>query len=266
MTHDGMAWPRMTRTWHTGTWCKGRATATLDTEPEASGEEVVMAAPWSSTETLPEPSFPVRRMDFAFDPAEVPRDWYRNDVFLTAIWDSLSLLFPRGRALLRRLGQALRQADRRPRAPRRRPGLHRPGGDAREGAPGLQRDPRGPGSGDRPPAGGRGPRAAPRGPPGPPPAGPARGDVRARALHGDPRRAAPGDRRAQRRHRPLGPGALDVARPRGERAQVGGLRRVPGDRGPLRAPRRRDGRDLGDLHRRSRACSTRACSPPRASC
>jgi predicted metal-dependent hydrolase len=37
-----------------------------------------------------------RRVDFDFDPAVVPRDWYRNDPHLTTFWNALSLLFPEG--------------------------------------------------------------------------------------------------------------------------------------------------------------------------
>jgi predicted metal-dependent hydrolase len=37
-----------------------------------------------------------RRIDFEFDPASVPREWYRGDAHLTAFWNALSLLFPEG--------------------------------------------------------------------------------------------------------------------------------------------------------------------------
>jgi predicted metal-dependent hydrolase len=37
-----------------------------------------------------------RRLDFDFDPAVVPRDWYRGDAHLTTFWNALSLLFPEG--------------------------------------------------------------------------------------------------------------------------------------------------------------------------
>lgn len=37
-----------------------------------------------------------RRLDFDFDPARVPRDWYRGDAHLTTFWNALSLLFPEG--------------------------------------------------------------------------------------------------------------------------------------------------------------------------
>jgi predicted metal-dependent hydrolase len=37
-----------------------------------------------------------RRVEFDFDPAAVPRDWYRGDVHLTTFWNALSLLFPEG--------------------------------------------------------------------------------------------------------------------------------------------------------------------------
>ncbi len=38
----------------------------------------------------------MRRVDFAFDPRTVPRDWYRGDAHLTTFWNALSLLFPEG--------------------------------------------------------------------------------------------------------------------------------------------------------------------------
>ncbi len=37
-----------------------------------------------------------RRLDFTFDPAAVPRHWYRRDAHLTAFWNAMSLLFPEG--------------------------------------------------------------------------------------------------------------------------------------------------------------------------
>jgi predicted metal-dependent hydrolase len=37
-----------------------------------------------------------RRVDFEFDAASVPRDWYRGDLHLTHFWNALSLLFPEG--------------------------------------------------------------------------------------------------------------------------------------------------------------------------
>ena len=37
-----------------------------------------------------------RRVDFDFDPHVVPLDWYRGDAHLTTFWDALSLLFPEG--------------------------------------------------------------------------------------------------------------------------------------------------------------------------
>ena len=37
-----------------------------------------------------------RRVDFDFDPAVVPRNWYRDDAHLTTFWNALSLLFPEG--------------------------------------------------------------------------------------------------------------------------------------------------------------------------
>src|SRR5271165_1118611 len=37
-----------------------------------------------------------RRVDFDFDAASVPRDWYRGDLHLTTFWNALSLLFPEG--------------------------------------------------------------------------------------------------------------------------------------------------------------------------
>ncbi len=39
---------------------------------------------------------PRRQLDFAFDPAAVPRDWMNDDAFLTTHLDALSLLFPEG--------------------------------------------------------------------------------------------------------------------------------------------------------------------------
>ena len=41
-------------------------------------------------------SIPRRNMDFEFDPARVPRDWYRDDPYITSMLDALSLLFPEG--------------------------------------------------------------------------------------------------------------------------------------------------------------------------
>jgi hypothetical protein len=41
-------------------------------------------------------SLTMRRVDFAFDPRAVPRDWYRGDAHLTTFWNALSLLFPEG--------------------------------------------------------------------------------------------------------------------------------------------------------------------------
>jgi predicted metal-dependent hydrolase len=37
-----------------------------------------------------------RRVEFDFDPAQVPRDWYRGDPHLTSFWNAMSLLFPEG--------------------------------------------------------------------------------------------------------------------------------------------------------------------------
>ncbi len=39
---------------------------------------------------------PRRQVDFEFDPAKVPLDWYRDDVFVSTFLDALSLLFPEG--------------------------------------------------------------------------------------------------------------------------------------------------------------------------
>lgn len=39
---------------------------------------------------------PLRNMDFKFDAAKLPRDWYRDDAFLTALVEALSLAFPEG--------------------------------------------------------------------------------------------------------------------------------------------------------------------------
>ncbi len=41
-------------------------------------------------------AIPRRQVDFAFDPAQVPADWYRDDAFLSTFLDALSLLFPEG--------------------------------------------------------------------------------------------------------------------------------------------------------------------------
>ncbi len=35
-------------------------------------------------------------MDFEFDPVRVPREWYRDDPYITSMLDALSLLFPEG--------------------------------------------------------------------------------------------------------------------------------------------------------------------------
>ena len=40
--------------------------------------------------------FPRREVDLGLSTADVPRDWYAGDRFLTAFWEALSLLFPRG--------------------------------------------------------------------------------------------------------------------------------------------------------------------------
>jgi len=37
-----------------------------------------------------------RDVAFDFDPAEVPRAWYRDDAHLTCFWNAMSLLFPEG--------------------------------------------------------------------------------------------------------------------------------------------------------------------------
>lgn len=42
------------------------------------------------------PVIPRRRMDFAFDPTQVPKSYYANDPFLTEIMNALSTLFPEG--------------------------------------------------------------------------------------------------------------------------------------------------------------------------
>jgi predicted metal-dependent hydrolase len=39
---------------------------------------------------------PRRQVDFDFDPAQVPRDWYAGDPYITSLLDALSLLFPEG--------------------------------------------------------------------------------------------------------------------------------------------------------------------------
>jgi predicted metal-dependent hydrolase len=44
----------------------------------------------------PPPSIPRRQVDFDFDPAAVPADWYLDDAFLSTFLDALSLLFPEG--------------------------------------------------------------------------------------------------------------------------------------------------------------------------
>lgn len=41
-------------------------------------------------------TIPRRQIDFGLDPASVPRDWYRDDPFLSTFLDALSLLFPEG--------------------------------------------------------------------------------------------------------------------------------------------------------------------------
>lgn len=41
-------------------------------------------------------TIPRRNLDFDFDPARVPRDWYRGDPYITSMLDALSLLFPEG--------------------------------------------------------------------------------------------------------------------------------------------------------------------------
>jgi len=45
---------------------------------------------------VPSVSIPRRQVDFSFDPARVPLDWYRDDAFVTTFLDALSLLFPEG--------------------------------------------------------------------------------------------------------------------------------------------------------------------------
>jgi len=54
------------------------ALAALDTNPAVSAE------------------IPRRAVDFDFDPARVPQDWYANDPYITSMLDALSLLFPEG--------------------------------------------------------------------------------------------------------------------------------------------------------------------------
>ena len=39
---------------------------------------------------------PVRRLDFAFDARAVPRDWYAEDLYLTHVFQALSVAFPEG--------------------------------------------------------------------------------------------------------------------------------------------------------------------------
>jgi uncharacterized protein len=39
---------------------------------------------------------PRRNIEFGFDPASIPRDWYAGDPFITTQLDALSLLFPEG--------------------------------------------------------------------------------------------------------------------------------------------------------------------------
>lgn len=39
---------------------------------------------------------PRRQVDFDFDPARVPVDWYQDDAYVSTLLDSLSLLFPEG--------------------------------------------------------------------------------------------------------------------------------------------------------------------------
>ena len=39
---------------------------------------------------------PRRQLDFTFDPAAVPEDWYADDAYITSMLDALSTLFPEG--------------------------------------------------------------------------------------------------------------------------------------------------------------------------
>ena len=76
-----------------------------------------------------------------FDPAAVPRDWCSDDPFLTDVPRRAVAAVSGGRAVLRRVGQAAQAhfvTDPELRAAGRR--VHRPGGDARQGAPRVQRD------------------------------------------------------------------------------------------------------------------------------
>ena len=80
---------------------------------------------------------------------------------------------------------------------------------------------------------------------------PARRHRGPRALHRHPRRgAAPPGRRARRVHDAGDPHAVQLARPRGDRAQVGRLRRLPGGVRQAARPRRRDVRLPRRLPRR----------------
>jgi hypothetical protein len=64
---------------------------------------------YPSAETLPSrPTIPRRRLDFEFDPAEVPRDWVASDPFLSTFCDSLSVLFPDGERFFIESVRALR--------------------------------------------------------------------------------------------------------------------------------------------------------------
>lgn len=55
-----------------------------------------MSAQKPSVRSSSTTNIPVRRLELALDDANTPRDYYGDDVYLTTMWNALSVLFPEG--------------------------------------------------------------------------------------------------------------------------------------------------------------------------
>ncbi len=175
---------------------------------------------------------PTRRISFEASLQDLPKHFaVDGDLILSHVAASLSAVFPDGEDFFVRSVRHFRERDHRPgaQAPGRR--VHRPGGHARSGAPGLQRPPRSAGLPDQAlradhQVGPRHPRAIPARQVEP------RRHRRPRALHRHARRAPLEQRGDPGAVRPRGgQEPLPVARARGVRAQGRRLRRLPRRRG-----------------------------------
>ena len=157
---------------------------------------------------------------------------------------------PRRGALLHGRGAPLPRSDRVARAPARDLALSRAGSGARQGARRLQR--LGALTGDRRRVGREADPGEPRALAHATAHGPARRHLRARALHGDPRRAHVHERGAPRANGAGDAPPVAVARRRRDRAQGGRVRHVPRRRRHVLDARDRHGAHHGHLPRQRR--------------